>query len=495
MSGHTDPAAVRRALAERLRVAAEVALDDVPAAQPDPSNDALQLLGCFVRAIEDSDDPALAWLLLVAATGTYPIDAEVRALRRRVAGSGTEPATLWLLDHAATALTWADPLTELTMVDRGVVVDVDYSARHDLSTGIQRVVRHLIPRWAAHHGVTLAAWGQALRPLGQVEADRVLRWSGPVGRSAGGGWRGVIVPWRSVVVLPEVPAPGLCPLLAAMAEHSGNAVSLVGYDAIPAVSADLLPAQEPERFVRYLTVVKHAAAVSAISRSAAEEFAGFVDMLPAQGLTGPVVTACPLPVDVPDRAGNTRAATATPQVLVVGSHEPRKNHQAVLFAAEVLWREGLAFELTFVGNSGWASGPFDAQVRRLARAGRAVRVLRSVGDGELVRRYREARMTVFPSLHEGYGLPVAESLAVGTPAITAAVGATLEIADDGGALAVDPRDDEALVAAMRSLLLDDALHADLQAAALARPARTWDDYADEAWEQLVEHVRPSSGVA
>jgi glycosyltransferase involved in cell wall biosynthesis len=108
-----------------------------------------------------------------------------------------------------------------------------------------------------------------------------------------------------------------------------------------------------------------------------------------------------------------------------------------------------------------------------------------VRDEDLWNAYRTARFTVFPSLHEGFGLPVAESLAVGTPAITSSFGSTAEVAADGGTLLVDPRDDADLTAAMRRLLTDADLVQDLAAAAAARPRRTWDDYARESWAQLV----------
>jgi hypothetical protein len=62
----------------------------------------------------------------------------------------------------------------------------------------------------------------------------------------------------------------------------------------------------------------------------------------------------------------------------------------------------------------------------------------------------------------------------------------LEIAAGGGALTVDPHDDHAIAAAMRTLLVDDVVHDRLSAEALNRPARTWDDYAREVWNLLVE---------
>ncbi len=80
---------------------------------------------------------------------------------------------------------------------------------------------------------------------------------------------------------------------------------------------------------------------------------------------------------------------------------------------------------------------------------------------------------------------MAESLALGTPVITSEYGSMAEIAAGGGALTVDPRDDHAIADAMRDLLTDDALLAQLESQARARPSRTWDDYARETWSVLV----------
>ena len=110
----------------------------------------------------------------------------------------------------------------------------------------------------------------------------------------------------------------------------------------------------------------------------------------------------------------------------------------------------------------------------------------ALSEAELVAAYREARFSVFVSTHEGYGLPVAESLAFGTPVITGDYGSTREISRDGGAVLVNPRDDDHLVAAMRELLLDDDRLQELLTEIDARPARSWDDYAREVWDVLVD---------
>jgi len=196
-----------------------------------------------------------------------------------------------------------------------------------------------------------------------------------------------------------------------------------------------------------------------------------------------------LPVDAPiERAGAASTVPTRPMILCVGSKEPRKNHVAVLFAAERLWREGLEFDLRFIGSYGWNTTLFRRWAKRLRKAGRALHAPPTSGDSDLWSAYASARFTVFPSLHEGYGLPVAESLAFGVPVITTNYGSTAEIAEGGGCLVVDPRDDEQLVTAMRTLLVDDATLERLRGEAGSRAARGWKEYADEAWTQLVEIV-------
>jgi glycosyltransferase involved in cell wall biosynthesis len=269
----------------------------------------------------------------------------------------------------------------------------------------------------------------------------------------------------------------------------------VAHDTIPVVSADLVPPEDSTRFVQYLTAVKFATRIAGVSAAARDEIEGFTHALRAQGLDGPLVTEVPLGSSEATRLSATEAASPAtvrtlPQVLVVGSHEPRKNHLAILHCAERLWREGLEFTLTFIGGSGWGDD-FPRGVEALQAKGRAVEVHRAVTDTELMRAYATASFTLFPSLHEGFGLPVVESLSHGTPLITSKFGATAEIGAGGGALLIDPRDDQELTKAMRTLLTDSDTLERLRREIRQRPSRGWDHYASELWDWLVKPVQVS----
>lgn len=477
------------ALSQRLRTTATALGLDPDTAGTDPSTAGSELFGRLVDHVHADTGTETLWLLMTAMVGAMPDPDEMRAATRARDISGPADFGRWLLEalYASAAGRGAAHL-EMDVVTGGVLVDVDFTARHELHTGIQRVVRETVPRWHAEHELTLVVWtdtGGAMRRPTMFERDRILRWNDPargklVERRAQRRDR-LVVPWRSSVLLPENPAPEHCSALTALSLYSGSTVGLIGYDCIPLISPELIHEGLPDRFMRYLEPVKHARRVVGISAAATREFRGFVDMLAAQGLTGPTVVECSLPVEVP--AGSPVIEASPPLVVSIGSFEPRKNQLTVLHAAEQLWRDGLEFQLEFIGGGGWPT-EFDALMARLRAAGRPVRRRTAITDTELWRTLRSARFSMFLSLHEGFGLPVAESLACGTPCLTSNYGSTREIAAGGGALVVDPHDDLAIAEQMRSLLVDDALLARLADEAARRPSRTWDDYAAELWDAL-----------
>lgn len=478
------------ALRQRLAAAAEVLGVDPETRHTHPADAASELFGRLVDHVHALAGSQELWLLMTALAAALPDPDQVRSAMRARDLSDADGLATWLLEAGWGPASAVGALElEMDVVRDTVVVDVDFSARHDLHTGIQRVVRETLPRWSRDHELTLVAWtdpGGAMRHLGATERDRVLFWhdraSAAEDAEVAPARHRMVVPWRCHVLLPENPPPEHCPPLAAMSLYSGNEVGLIGYDLIPAISPELIHTGLPDRFMRYLFAVKHADRVVGISGAATREFRGFAAMLAAQGLPGPAVLECALPVEVP--VGDPVPPGELPLVVSIGSFEPRKNQLAVLHAAEHLWREGRRFRLVFIGGGGWAT-EFDAMLARLQSADRPVERRTAIPDEELWGTVRSARFSVFVSLHEGFGLPVAESLACGTPCLTSDRGSTLEIAEGGGAIVVDPMDDEQIADQMRRLLTDDELIEQLHREAAARPLRTWDHYAGELWALLV----------
>jgi glycosyltransferase involved in cell wall biosynthesis len=503
-----DPTSVTSRLVRRLRSVSGVLLaSPPPPAGPQPSRDAATILEQLVAAVQRDPSHDRMWLLCTAVFGRFPTADDVGTGARFFQLAPSVEAFLWLLDRAVDTEAGTPGTGELRIITDRVVVDVDHSARHDLHTGIQQVVRSTLARWDRDHPIEAVAWNRsydAWRSLSPAERRRVQL---PAADQSGANEaceerdpkppRTLVVPWRTAVVIPETPPIEACERLAALAQYSGNSVLVVGHDCVPVVSADLLPPAEPHRFARYLTVLKYARRVAAVSGSATMEFSGFASAVAAQGLPGPTVVTCRLGAEhapLPESGPQAEAGSRPPLVLCVGTVEPRKNHGAVLYAAERLWREGLVFELLFVAGSGWVE-EVPRRIQQLRERGRPISSRRAVSQDELVAAYRRARFTVFPSLHEGYGLPVTESLAYGTPVITTNYGSTAETAAAGGALTIDPRDDEALAEAMRRLLTDDELWERLRREIQIRPVRSWEDYAAELWDCLVQPEWPDGSAS
>ncbi len=158
-------------------------------------------------------------------------------------------------------------------------------------------------------------------------------------------------------------------------------------------------------------------------------------------------------------------------VLWVGTAEPRKNLRGLLAAHDRLDGDT---QLVLVGPSGWGTD-VDAM---LAAASGPVRHIGRVDGADLPVLYDLATLFVYPSLLEGFGMPVLEAMAQGTAVVTSAGTSTEEVGGDAG-LAVDPTDVEAIASAMADLLHDDALRARLGEAGRARAATmSWEATAD-----------------
>ncbi len=438
----------------------------------------------------------LVWLTTAVLSGRLPDRAEVLRASRQLVLDGPWAFLNTLLGRLTHRP--GSPWPQVEVRTGAVLVDLHHTAQTDLATGIQRVARRTTAEWVRERPeVVLVGWTgrlDALRVLPPGERARALGESS--GSPAAAAQEQIVVPWRSTYLLPELMTErARTDRLQALVRHSRGRSGLIAFDMVPISSAETTADGMGPAFAGMLTAAAHASAVAAISEAAGEEWRGWRRMLSGTGLSGPEVVAVSLPTE-PVEADEETAEQARqllhaedqdlPLVLCVGSHEPRKNHGAVLAAAETLWSQGHRFSLLMVGGNAWHSERFVAEAQVLQAAGRPLTLVSALSDPLLWAAYRLARCTVFPSYAEGFGLPVAESLAVGTPALTSAYGSMREIAEDGGgALLVDPRDDASVTEGLRRLLTDDALHAELSAQAVARPVRTWAAYAERVWQVLV----------
>ena len=185
-----------------------------------------------------------------------------------------------------------------------------------------------------------------------------------------------------------------------------------------------------------------------------------------------------------------RYGIAVHYLLYVGTLQPRKNLARVIeaFARVAAAPAFSGLQLVLAGKKGWLYDDLFAQVERMGLAGRVL-FPGYVDDADLPALLSGALAFVFPSLYEGFGIPVLEAGACGVPVITSNTSSLPEVAGDA-ALLVDPHDVDAIAEAMNRLVTDEALRTELSRRGLANVQRfSWEKCARETLAVLVEAGR------
>jgi glycosyltransferase involved in cell wall biosynthesis len=252
------------------------------------------------------------------------------------------------------------------------------------------------------------------------------------------------------------------------------------YDTVPIDYPQLTVFDGRQHFARYMVDLAHTAdIVMSISETSRSDFVRFM-----HAVDGPDrdVRVAHLGTDIgapPAEAPVEYVELLNePFILCVGTIEARKNHE-LLYNVWDRWvaRAGDAAPiLVIVGMPGWGVNDLLHRIRVNPNVGGKIRILDHVSDESLAWLYRACEFTVYPSLYEGWGLPVSESLAVGKPCICSNAPAVQEAAA-GLATCIDPIDTLAWLAAITALH-GNARERDLQTARIRAQYRvpTWDEH-------------------
>jgi glycosyltransferase involved in cell wall biosynthesis len=236
-----------------------------------------------------------------------------------------------------------------------------------------------------------------------------------------------------------------------------------------------------KKFREYLKALGSFDRVICISQQSREDLISFWSEFGLSDHPKTFVESWPLEFDESERRSDPTPRSNV--VLCVSTFVPRKNHRVLLDAAEQVWSCGFDFELKLVGA--WAGNfPVLRRIRALRAKGRRLVWLKHVDDETLHALYRECAFTVYPSLMEGFGLPIAESLWHGKPCVCGGNGALGEVALGGGCLIIDQTDTVALANGIKWLLQDPQLYSRLSNEARARKFRSWSDYTDKFLTRL-----------
>ena len=183
-----------------------------------------------------------------------------------------------------------------------------------------------------------------------------------------------------------------------------------------------------------------------------------------------------------ERPAYTLPALDKKKVLYVARLKRMKNHSTLLVACEKLWKNHHDFTLELIGceDVPMESRELLKKINELKKSGFPVLWRGHVSDAELHAAYQSCTFTVFPSLMEGFGLPIVESLWHGRPVLCGSSGAIGEVSQGAGTIPVDVTDSDSLASSIKQLLDDPKRCQTLAEEAYQRPVRTWADY----WREL-----------
>jgi glycosyltransferase involved in cell wall biosynthesis len=380
---------------------------------------------------------------------------------------------------------------------------IDHAAEYEGNSGVQRVTRALARSlqtkgadlvfvcWSAADQALVRADSSAMQNLSRFDGPRPtkslkpgepLHLNGIDGAALCSGW----------LIVPEIPhfsrkGPLLTAEIGDYCRLHGLKTAFIFYDLIPVLLDGYSEIRDAHAaYVQQLALVD---LVLPISRYAGETLIRHwreTLELPASEL--PEVRPVPLGEALgEDRPKPAPTGGGAIEIVCLGTVEPRKNQLTLLraFSRLCLRRPDLDLKLNVVGNL----HPAVAQAfEALCAENPRVDFRRYLNDREVAALYERASFSVFPSVEEGYGLPIVESLWFGKPVVCADYGAMAEVAKGGGCLMIDVRSEAALEGALERLASDTRLRTKLAAEAKARRSRTWYDYAEDVLSATENHL-------
>lgn len=165
-----------------------------------------------------------------------------------------------------------------------------------------------------------------------------------------------------------------------------------------------------------------------------------------------------------------------PYIFSIGTIQPRKNYSRLIHALKILRDSGYDLHLVIAGGRGWLEDEM-YQTLDETQLHEVVHLIGFADDADVAKLYNAAECVAFPSLYEGFGFPVLEGMACGTPVLTSNVSSLPEVAGDA-AIMVNPYDIEAIAEALRQIIDDTELRETLIKRGLQQASRfNWENSA------------------
>ena len=379
------------------------------------------------------------------------------------------------------------PRTSLSVSEIGLIYCFfESTLTFNGNTGVQRVARQTARALAESSlRVIASTWDaqtQTIEPLLPKEIHHLSKWSGPRPKQ----WHPWVPPteapknsWLMSNEMPPKLGVGINSELLKFAELNKLRTSVTFFDAIPLILPDLYPAGTEALHYSYMEQLAEWDLICPISMQSAKDM---LDLLSDSTITKHNLIQKLHPISLPHEFPVARSSQSSkvainsrPFILVVSTFEQRKNHISLLKAA-VIAQQSLpfGFDLILVGH------PLESAVVKLVNSYKKmlpnINVVCDASDEQIQRFFELADFTIFPSIEEGFGLPIVESLWHGKPVICDNQRAINELAKEGGCLRIDVLNVEEFAEAIVTLATDLDVYNRKCKEIESRSFSTWNNY-------------------
>jgi glycosyltransferase involved in cell wall biosynthesis len=380
--------------------------------------------------------------------------------------------------------------------DADIIIDVTNAARDSANSGVIRVTRRLCHEIQKFRPVLFVIWDNNKKNYvfpTKSEFHLLSQYYGPVYTSdciiSSDFERLQLSDYleqnpqvRRWLVFSETVDEHRAKLIREFARENTIHLAAIFYDAIPVLYPELCKDMAVRNnHGKYMTGLAECDKIIPISEFSSECLKQFWN---DHGLKGGSVVPCLLPGEFggSKRNGSVQDTFQNDvRILCVSTLEPRKNHKTLIDACLLLEKEHpeINWSLTLVGNR--YAGAFDIadKIQQVSKENPRIQWLGVVSDTTLQRLYEESTFTVYPSIIEGFGMPILESIWHGKPVICSNKGVMSELAAEGGCLTTDILDVKKLSEAIFRLCKDRSLIIKLSQEAIKRPIKSWDEYAKQ----------------
>lgn len=392
-----------------------------------------------------------------------------------------------------------------------IILDASACLRDPANTGVARVVRSLARKLQDFGQPLFVAWDEQRHAYvlpTEAEYQNLAAYGGPNPTPAhyilprSHPTRRLLLashrkqPLGSWLLQGEIVFERQGPERRAAARALGLKVAAIFYDAIPVTHPHWVPDTHiRDNHADYMTGLAACDIVLPISPDAAHNLKAWWD---SKNITTQAsIRTCWIAGELTAAPRATQpahlpAAGQPLRLLCVSTLEPRKNHQALLQAMQLLATQhpDLNWQLDLIGNRYAGADTIVEAVRQASQKDPRIVWHGIVDDTQLNHYYAQSHLTIYPSLVEGYGMPIVESLWHARPCLCHNAGVMAQLAEEGGCLTLDMTNPGKIAQAIVRLASEPPGQAEytlLAEQAISRPILTWRSYARHLLRQLTTH--------